>query len=179
MKSINIRKLVMCALFMSICFVVTRFLSMPLFYTKGYVNLGDVAVIMCAYVLGGWYGAAAAAFGAALSDASLAFYPYVPATFVIKGAMVFVAAFFFERGAKSASRAVSSAMIIAGVVLAEALMVAGYFVFESFLYSSVAVAAMSVIGNLVQGIVCAVPSAIIVYIFSKNSAVSGMINKDR
>lgn len=177
MKSVNIRKLVMCALLMAICFVVTRFLSMPLFYTKGYVNLGDVAVIMCAYVLGGWYGAAAAAFGAALSDASLAFYPYVPATFVIKGAMVFVAAFFFDRGAKVKSCTAGAVMIVLGVVLAEVLMVAGYFMFESFLYSSVAVAAMSVIGNLVQGIVCAVPSVIVVFILSKNPVVLNMRKK--
>lgn len=177
MKSINTRKLIMCSLLMSICFVVTRFLSVPAFYTKGYVNLGDVTVIVCAYVLGGWYGAAAAAFGAALSDASLAFYPYVPATFVIKGAMVFAAAFFFDRSSKCASQVVSSVMIIVGVVLAEAIMMVGYFVFESFLYGSVAVAAMSVAGNFVQGIVCAVPSIIIVCILRKNPVVLNIAKK--
>lgn len=168
------RKLVMCALFASICFVVTRFLSLPALYTKGYVNLGDLVVLISAYVMGGWYGAASAAFGAAVADASMGYYFYVPATFIIKGLMVPIAAFFFKK-AENKGRLLSLTYVICGCVIAELFMVSGYFVFESILYKSLVVALSSVIGNLIQGFTCIIPSVIIIMIFQKNSAVLSVI----
>ena len=84
MKETSIRRLVICAIFAAICCVTTMVIAIPSFYTKGYVNLGDVAVIITAYTVGGGYGAFAAGLGSALADASMSFYQYVPVTLAIK-----------------------------------------------------------------------------------------------
>ena len=174
MNTLKTRKLVMCALFAAICFVVTRFLSVPALYTKGYVNLGDLVVLLSAYIIGGWYGAASAAFGSALADASMGYYFYVPSTFLIKGAMVFIAALFFKKSV-AGGRFKSAVWVSLGCVVAELFMAIGYFAYESILYKSVIVATASVVGNLVQGLTCVVPSVIIIMIFKKNSAVASVI----
>lgn len=179
MNGSNTRKLVMCALLMAICFVVTRFISVPVFYTKGYVNLGDLVVLISAYVLGGWYGAAAAALGSLVADASMGFYIYIPATFVIKGAMVFIAGTFFARAQKHKDKLCFVFYICTGAVLAELFMVSAYFIYEILLYKSIVVALTSVVGNLIQGLTCVVPATMIILIFSKNPSVSGMINNLR
>jgi len=171
----NTRKLVMCALMTAICFVVTRFISIPVFYTKGYVNLGDLVVLICAYVLGTWYGAAAASIGSLIADASMAFYIYIPATFVIKGLMALVASFFFAKEKQTKSKHIM--YICIGAFLAETIMVLGYFVYEIILYKSVVVALASVVGNLIQGITCLVPAIMIIIIFSKNYVISSMLKK--
>lgn len=171
MNKISTKKLVMCALFAAICYVATCFLSVPALYTKGYVNLGDLVILLSAYILGGWYGAASAAFGAALADASLGYWFYVPATFIIKGAMVFISAFFFKRS-ESKDNSISLLYVMLACVFAELFMVLGYFIFESILYKSVVIALSSVIGNVVQAITCTIPSVVIISIFKKNKAIS-------
>lgn len=46
---------------------------------QGYVNLGDCAVLMSAWVLGPLYGGAAAGIGSALADLLSGYAHYVPA----------------------------------------------------------------------------------------------------
>jgi len=174
MDNVKTKKLVVCALLASICFVVTRFLSVPALYTKGYVNLGDVVVLLCAFVMGGWHGALAAAIGASMADASMGYWVYSPATFVIKGAMVILASFFFKKS-YGKSKAISLFMIACACVLAEVLMVLGYFLFESFLYKSFAVAFASLAGSVIQAITCIIPSLMLILFFKNNSSLFSFI----
>ncbi len=174
MKIVKTKKLVACALFAAICFVVTRFLSVPAFYTKGYVNLGDIVVLLCAFVMGGWYGAFAAAVGASLADASMGYWVYFPATFIIKGVMVILASIFFKKSIGK-SKSISLFMIVTACVLAEILMVLGYFVFESIIYKSFAVAFASLAGSVIQAITCIIPSLMLILFFKNNSALSSYI----
>ena len=63
----------------------------------GYMNLGDTLVLLSAWLLGPWYGAAAAGIGSALAD--LIGYPlYAPATLLIKGGMAIIAGLLLRRG---------------------------------------------------------------------------------
>ena len=169
MSKFKTKKLVVCALFAAICFVVTRFLSVPALYTKGYVNLGDLVVLLCAFVVGGWQGSIAAAPGASLADASMGYWVYVPATFIIKAAMVFASSYIFKKLGNKGKFA-SLCLSVLACVLAESIMVFGYFIYESVLYNSFAVAFASVVGNIIQATVCMVPTVMLITFFKNNSA---------
>ena len=107
----------------------------------GYMNLGDTLVLLSAWLLGPWYGAAAAGIGSALAD--LIGYPlYAPATLVIKGGMAIIAGLLLRRGKGR----------LLPTLPAEALMVVGYWLFDGFLSGSVLGAAAGIPSNLVQAV---------------------------
>ena len=106
MTDMKLRKLVLAALFAALCTVMTMVIQVPS-PMQGYVNLGDCAVLLSAWVLGPWYGGAAAGLGSMLAD--LLSYPhYAPGTLVIKFTMAVAAAYIFEamreRSGKLAAR---------------------------------------------------------------------------
>lgn len=157
MKKISIRRLVMCALFAALSYVATL-LPIPVPMLHGYVNIGDCMVLLCAFMLGGLFGAFSVGAGTALADITLSFALYAPATFVIKTLMAFVAYLFFRKS--------GILMRAVGCVVAEAIMVLGYFIFEYFLYGMGALT--SVTGNLIQGGANAIIAFIIISVFSKD-----------
>ena len=55
MSHVKIRKLVLAALFAALCTVMTLVIQIPS-PMQGYVNLGDCAVLLSAWVLGPVYG---------------------------------------------------------------------------------------------------------------------------
>ena len=177
MHTKDTRRMVLCAICIAVCFVVTRFLAVPALYTKGYVNLGDVTVLLIAYIIGGSYGALSAGIGSCMADASMSFYYYVPATFVIKALMVLIADFFFEHAKKKSSKKLMFLWIVSGVIIAEVFMVAGYFLYELILYKKGAFA--SVAGNLIQAVTCAVPSVILIMIFQSNAVVRKILKNQK
>ncbi len=157
MKKISIRRLVMCALFAALSYVATL-LPIPVPMLHGYVNIGDCMVLLCAFMLGGLFGAFSVGAGTALADITLSFALYAPATFVIKTLMAFVAYLFFRKS--------GILMRAVGCVVAEAIMVLGYFIFEYFLYGMGALA--SVTGNLIQAGTNAIIAFVLISFFSKD-----------
>lgn len=145
-----IRKLVLAALFAALCCVMTLVIQIPA--PTGHVNLGDVAVLLSAWILGPVWGGAAAGVGSALADL-LSWPAYAPATFVIKFAMAAAAALVFGLAKKRDRKYVG---MIMGAVVAEVIMVGGYFLYESVVLTVGAAALASVPFNLVQGTVGAV-----------------------
>lgn len=146
----NLKKLVSGALMAAIVFVFTIVIKVPVAITNGYINIGDTAVLLCSYLVGGIYGALAAGIGSALADMSQGYVIYAPATFIIKFMMVFVANFFCNNVFKSKK---SLSMAIAGIV-SEIIMVLGYFIFESIFLGLGITALVGVYGNIIQGIIC-------------------------
>ena len=114
---------------------------------QGYLNLGDGVILTCAYLLGP-LSFFPAAIGSALADLMVGAVPYIPATFVIKGAMGLLAGWIMRKDN------VTFPVKLIALVLAEILMVAGYFGFESlpFMYGP-ASAALNLIPNALQGVV--------------------------
>lgn len=104
-----------------------------------YINLGDVGVYLCAYLLTAPWGALTAAIGSGLADILLGSAIYAGPTFVIKGCMALVASLLISRWKKPLP-----AVIVAGL-----LMPAGYFLFETCLYGA-ATAALSIPFNGIQ-----------------------------
>ncbi|MBQ1894506.1 MAG: ECF transporter S component [Clostridiales bacterium] len=113
----------------------------------GYVNLGDAVILIAAYLLGP-FAFFPAAIGSALGDLMAGYAQYIIPTFIIKGAMGAIAgAILLSKEGKQ----IPIARRIIAAVLAEIIMVGGYFAFESlpFMYGPAA-AAGSLIPNLIQ-----------------------------
>lgn len=144
-EKMRTKKTVFAALFAALTCVMTMLIKVPS-PLKGYLNLGDSAVLVSGWFLGPAYGFAAAAIGSALADLFGGYAVYVPATFVIKGTMALLAFAVAHSGEKPK---LTVRRIISGIV-AEAFMVLGYFVFEGFLYGF-APSLLDIPANILQG----------------------------
>ncbi len=170
MKNQKTVKLVMAALLAALVCVATVVLVIPL-PGNGFANLGDGMVILCGALLGPWWGAAAAAVGAALGDLVLGYGVYAPATFVIKGGMALAVFALFRK-----LRAPAWLRIPLTVVVSEVIMVGGYFLFELALYGPT-VAVPDLVGNGMQGLVGAVLGAILLSILSSNRRLAAFLQR--
>ena len=142
----SVRKLTFTALFAAVTCLCTVVFIIPLPF--GYVNMGDVTVLLSAVLLGPFAGAVSAGLGSALADIFAGFGVYAPATLVIKALMA-VVCYYAVRSLCAVGLPKILAHILAAL-LAETVMVFGYFAYESFLYG-VAGAAGSIPWNAMQG----------------------------
>lgn len=142
----KIRKLVISALMAALTCIATMVVQIPS-PMNGYVNLGDCFVLLSGWLLGPWYGGAAAGIGSMLTDLLSGYGYYAPGTFFIKGLDALAAALIFRAMGRT-----SAAALVSGVV-GEIIMVAGYFGYAALLMGEGIGAAASIPGNLVQGVV--------------------------
>ena len=171
MNDKKIRKLVLAALLAALVCVATMVVQIPS-PMQGYVNLGDCAVLMSAWVLGPLYGGAAAGIGSALADLLSGYAHYVPGTFAIKLVMAVAAALIFRAATKKGLSA-SSVLLgqIVGGVVAEVIMVLGYFAYASLWLGKGLAAAASIPGNIVQGVFGLVAATVVYTVLSRSRAV--------
>ena len=134
---------------------------------KGYLNLGDCVVLLSGWLLSPLYGFLAAGLGSGLADLISGYGVYVPATFIIKGVMA-IAAYFGFRFLQNKVTNIS-ARIVSGIV-AELIMVFGYYVFEGFLYGFGA-SLVNIPANAVQGVAGLIIGTILVKIFEKSKII--------
>ncbi len=143
--------LTLCGVFAALIFVLTFAIAIPN-GLGGYINLGDGLIIFAGAYLGGPFGFIAAAVGSSLADLAAAYAVFAPATFVIKGLMGLFAGMILYNKPKTVTKTAVTAL------LCEAVMAAGYFVFEIFLYG-LGTASAELLFNTVQsaaGIIFAV-----------------------
>ncbi|MBR1797368.1 MAG: ECF transporter S component [Clostridiales bacterium] len=147
----KLRKLAFAGLIAAFVFVGTQ-LRIPT--AIGYINLGDAVILIASFILGP-FALLPAAIGSALSDLIAGYAQYIIPTFIIKGAMGYVAGLLLRKG----DEIKISRKLLTGVI-AEVIMIAGYFIFESlpFMYGWQA-AAGSLFFNLIQGV-----AAIVIFI---------------
>ena len=146
MKDETIKKLVFAALFAALSCVATMVIRIPT-PIGGYIHAGDAVVLLSAFLLGPWWGAAAAGLGSALADLIATYGLYVPGTFVIKFIVALLAGFLLN------CRIVRSALaraVIAGVI-GETFMVLGYLAYEALILGYGAAAVGGVPMNCIQG----------------------------
>lgn len=144
MKKMSTRQLTLCGVMAALVFVMTYFPKVPVPVTGGYVHLGDGAIFLAVLLLGP-LGIPAAAIGSGLSDLIGGYMLYVLPTVVIKALVALIALKVYRKG-----NWVSAAVAF---VLAEAVMVLGYFAFECFT-SGAAAAAAAILPNVIQGVAC-------------------------
>ena len=156
------KRIVITALMAAMVCVATMIIKIPS-PMKGYLNIGDCIVLLCGWLLSPGYGFVAAGLGSALADMFSGYITYAPATFLIKGSMALIALACFKLMNKRLGRLPSQ---IIGAVLAEIVMVFGYFVFEGFMYGFVP-SAVNVPANAVQGAAGLILGIILVKVFER------------
>lgn len=156
------KKIVMAALMAALACVATMIIKIPS-PLKGYLNLGDCIVLTAGWMLSPTYGFLAAGLGSALADVFSGYVTYAPATFIIKGLMALIAFYGFKLLNKKIGNLPSR--IISGIV-AEIVMILGYFVFEGFLYGFIP-SAVNIPANGVQGIAGLIIGVILIKVFEK------------
>ena len=148
--------LVMTALVMCLIMVATFVIRIPIPMTQGYVHLGDAMIFVGVLILGRNKGAVAAGVGSALADLIAGYAAFAPWTLLVKAAMGFVTGLVLERAQKKGrvteeTEMKKAAPFMVGAMIAGGLvMCAGYYVVESFVYSSWVVALASIPANIGQ-----------------------------
>ena len=145
MKDSKIRKLVMAALLAALTYVATTVIKIPT-PTGGYVHPGDGMVLLSGWLLGPWWGGAAAGIGSMLVDLLGGYASFVPGTLVIKFLDAMAAALVVKALGKG------YVSYIVGGVVGEAIMVAGYFAYEGLILGMGMGAAAGIPSNLVQAV---------------------------
>lgn len=158
------KKLVTAALFAALACVATMIIKFPS-PLKGYLNIGDCIVLLCGWMLSPVYGFVAAGLGSGLADLLSGYLVYAPATFIIKGLMALITCYTFKLIRKSLGHNLP-ARIVSGI-LAEIIMVLGYYVFEGFMYGFIA-SAVNIPANAIQGIVGLILGTILIKAFEKS-----------
>lgn len=148
----------------ALCCVVTMILKIPS-PMEGYLNLGDAIVLLSGWLLGPWYGFFSAAIGSALADVFAGYVLYAPATFVIKGLMAYAGYRIYKALIKRTKDIPSR--ILSGFI-AEIIMVAGYYIFEGFVYGFVP-SLINIPANALQGVCGMIAGIILVKVFEKNN----------
>ena len=156
------KRIVITALMAAMVCVATMIIKIPS-PMKGYLNIGDCIVLLCGWLLAPGYGFVAAGLGSALADMFSGYLTYAPATFLIKGSMALIAFACFKLMNKRIGRLPSQ---IIGAVLAEIVMVLGYFVFEGFMYGFIP-SAVNIPANAVQGAAGLILGIILVKVFER------------
>ena len=157
------KKIVVAALLAALTCVATMVIKIPS-PLKGYLNLGDCVVLVAGWMLPPGYSFLAAGLGSALADVFLGYVVYAPATFAIKGLMAVVAFYGFKILNKKIGNIPSR--IISGI-LAEVVMVLGYYVFEGFMYGF-APSVVNIPPNAMQGVAGLIIGVILIKAFEKN-----------
>lgn len=158
----KIKQLTIAALFAALACVATMIIKIPS-PLKGYLNIGDCVVLLSGWLLPPFCGFLAAGIGSALADLFSGYMIYAAATFVIKGLMALVA--YYVHTALNKKLHSLPSRLISGV-LAEIVMVLGYFVFEGFMYGF-APSAVNIPSNCVQGVAGLILGTLLVKIFEK------------
>lgn len=145
----DVKKLVLAAVFAALTCALTMVIKIPTPGTGGYIHPGDAMVVLCGVLLGPWYGFFAAGIGSMLADLLGGYFVYVPATFLIKGLIAYLAGYFYRKAIEKNGKPVAG--VVLGGIADIVLVAGGYFLFEFFLYG-ISGAAVSILPNVVQGI---------------------------
>ncbi len=140
------REMVAAAIFIALTAVVTRYTAIPIPATRGFFNLGEVAIYVAAIVYGPVVGMLAGGIGSALADIWAQAPYYAPFTLVIKGIEGYVVG-------RLAGSTVSSRLRAA--LVGGALMVSGYFLSQTLFAGTLGIAPSS--GTAVTAALAEVP----------------------
>lgn len=152
-KQNKTRILVLNALFITITFLATMFINirLPLMGNGGLIHLGNVPLLIAAFLFGKKSGAIVGAFGMALFDIMSGWTLWAPFTFVIVGTMGYIAGLIAEKmpGKKSF-------VYIMAVAVAMIIKVVGYYFTEVILYGNWIQPFGSVPGNIMQLVIAGI-----------------------
>ncbi|EST54670.1 membrane protein [Brevibacillus panacihumi W25] len=145
--------LVINALFIAFTLAATMFvnLRLPIMGNGGLIHLGNVPLLIAAFVFGRRTGAVAGAFGMGLFDVISGWMAWAPFTFVIVGAMGYAAGLISEK--VPGKRALVYTLAVAAALI---IKVVGYYFVEVILYSNWIQPFGSIPGNVLQIVIAAI-----------------------
>lgn len=165
MRNDRVRKIVLAALFAALNCMMTMIIQIPA--PTGYVNLGDCAVLLSAWVLGPIWGGTAAGLGCMLADVLNGWVAYAPATLIIKFLMAVCAA-------ACCGKVRSRWGMVLGAATAGVVMAGGYLVYESLVLAYGAAALASLPANLMQGAVGAAAGVGVMWLLQQGGVFARM-----
>ena len=139
-------RLVFLSLLAALCCVATMVIPIPT-PTGGYLNAGDIVVVLSAMLAGPVWGGISAGVGSMLADLLGGYALYAPGTLLAKGLAAMVIGLIWRKEKQSLPAAVAAA------VIGELCMVLIYFLYESLCLGFGWAAAAEIVGNLLQGAV--------------------------
>ncbi len=145
----NLKKLVMTALFAALACVATMSIRIPTPGTNGYIHPGDAIVILSGIILGPVYGMLAGGIGSAFADLLGGYFIYVPITLIIKGLIALIAGLIYQKIGKTQKGRYTG--VVLGGITDIVLVAGGYFLCEAVMYGA-AGAAASIPANVIQGV---------------------------
>ncbi|RXZ00814.1 ECF transporter S component [Fictibacillus sp. S7] len=152
-RATRTRALVINALFIGLTYVATVFINikLPIMGNGGLIHLGNVPPFIAAFVFGRKTGAVAGAFGMGLYDLLSPWTIWAPFTFVIVGAMGYVAGLISEKvpGNKVLVNTLA-------VVTALVIKIVGYYFAEVILYHNWIQPFGSIPGNFLQVVIAGI-----------------------
>lgn len=156
------QKIILSGLLASLCCVATMIIKIPS-PLKGYMNLGDAVVLLCGWILPVPYSFLAAGIGSGLADVFSGYVIYAPATFIIKGLMALSANLLFKFLKNKLSNIFSR---IITAVVAELIMIFGYYIFEGFMYGFIP-SLVNMPANIVQAVAGIIVGMMLIKVFEK------------
>lgn len=141
------RALVINALFIALTVVATMFINikLPIMGNGGLIHMGNVPLFIAAFVFGRRTGAIAGAFGMGLFDLISGWAVWAPFTFVIVGAMGYVAGLIAEKAPGKRVVVYTLAVVVALIIK-----IVGYYFAEVILYGNWIQPFGSIPGNVLQ-----------------------------
>src|SRR4051794_26518527 len=147
------KTLVINALFIAITLVVTMFINikLPIMGNGGLIHLGNVPLFIAAFLYGKKTGAIAGAFGMGLFDLISGWTAWAPFTFIIVGAMGFLAGLISEKA--PGKRALVNTLAVVAALIVK---IVGYYFAEVILYHNWIVPLGSIPGNVMQVVIAGI-----------------------
>jgi uncharacterized membrane protein len=134
--------------------VFTFMIRIPIAPTRGYLNLGDVAIFFSALIFGPWTALISGGLGTALADIISGYSQWAPLTFFAHGLQGLAAGFLFHRIAGADAR-LGQGRTFTGLLLAflagTVIMAGLYFAAGAFMFGPGA-ALVEVPGNILQNL---------------------------
>ncbi|ERI09729.1 ECF transporter S component [Aneurinibacillus aneurinilyticus] len=163
------KTIVINALFITFTLVATMFINirLPIMGNGGLIHLGNVPLFIAALVYGKKTGAIAGAFGMAFFDLISGWAAWAPFTFIIVGAMGFLAGLISEK--VPGKRVLVNTLAIAVALI---IKVVGYYFTEVILYSNWIQPIGSIPGNVMQVVIAGI---IVVPLAGRLKKVAGQI----
>ena len=146
------KALVINALFIALTLVATFInIRLPLMGNGGLIHLGNVPLFIAAFVYGKKTGAIAGAFGMGLFDLLSGYALWAPFTFIIVGAMGFLAGLISEK--VPGKRVLVNTLAVAAALI---IKIVGYYFAEVIIYGNWILPFGSIPGNVMQVVIAGI-----------------------
>lgn len=153
-KSLNTSETVLMGLMIALVYLAGSIIKIP--SVGGFVQMGDCMVFLSVIILGKKKGALSSALGMFLVDALGGYYIWAPFTFIIKGAMAYIAGTLLEKISQSmVINKYAISFVVSGIFMVIAyffagVIISGFLTDKIGLIQGFAFAAKDIAGNIIQ-----------------------------